>query len=103
MLVQGILDSASEINIKTSDCADSLDLKKEKKIFFPIGKISGSTQNAKTKVRTALSNFNRDVHWNIDMVSLPKITEFTFGTRFDISNLKILNNIQFANKTIYNS
>ncbi|GBM00358.1 hypothetical protein AVEN_179180-1 [Araneus ventricosus] len=55
--VRAILDSASEINIISSDCANFLGLKKEK-LFLPVSGICGSTQNASRKVATSLSNLN---------------------------------------------
>ncbi|GBN54390.1 hypothetical protein AVEN_30778-1 [Araneus ventricosus] len=98
--VRAILDSASEINIISSDCANFLGLKKEK-LFLPVSGICGSTQNASRKVTTSLSNLNGNYQWDIELMVLPKITDFSPATRLDVSNLKIPENIQLADETFY--
>ncbi|GBN49736.1 hypothetical protein AVEN_67689-1, partial [Araneus ventricosus] len=98
--VRAILDSASEINIISSDCANFLGLKKEK-LFLPVSGICGSTQNASRKVTTSLSNLNGNYQWVIELMVLPKITDFSPATRLDVSNLKIPENIQLADETFY--
>ncbi|GBN29577.1 hypothetical protein AVEN_119816-1 [Araneus ventricosus] len=98
--MRAILDSASEINIISSDCANFLGLKKEK-LFLPVSGICGSTQNASRKVTTSLSNLNGNYQWDIELMVLPKITDFSPATRLDVSDLKIPENIQLADETFY--
>ncbi|GBM52581.1 hypothetical protein AVEN_138545-1 [Araneus ventricosus] len=84
--LRAILDSASEINIISSACANFLGLKKEK-LFLSVGEICGSTQNACRRVTTSLSNLNGNYQWDIELMVLPKITDFSPATR---KYLKIL-------------
>ncbi|KFM74595.1 hypothetical protein X975_22117, partial [Stegodyphus mimosarum] len=98
--LRAILDSASESSFMTTRAADALGLKKEK-INVPISGLNDTPLNIKKKVSAYLSNESNDSHWEIDLLIVPNITNFTPSKRINVSNLYIPRKIKLADPLFF--
>ncbi|GBN95271.1 hypothetical protein AVEN_24285-1, partial [Araneus ventricosus] len=88
--VQGrvLLDCGSQSHFLTSQFASELGLSK-RKINAPISGLSGSTTNAKWIASTIVCNGNSSFSSLIDLLIVPKITDFVPSKVLDIGQLNI--------------
>ncbi|GBM92664.1 hypothetical protein AVEN_160709-1, partial [Araneus ventricosus] len=88
--VQGrvLLDCGSQSHFLTSQFASELGLSK-RKINVPISGLSGSTTNAKWIASTIICNGNSSFSSLIDLLIVPKITDFVPSKVLNITQLNI--------------
>ncbi|GFT72363.1 DUF1758 domain-containing protein [Nephila pilipes] len=96
----GILDSGSDSKIITTKAADLLGLQKQK-IFTPISGLNDCLLFMKNKVPTEISNQEDDEKCLIDLLALPKITDYLSSRKINLSNLNVPGNLKLANSTFH--
>ncbi|GFU44346.1 DUF1758 domain-containing protein [Nephila pilipes] len=96
----GILDSGSESNIITTKAVDLLGLQKQR-IHTPISGLNDCSLFVKNKVTTEISNQEGDEKWLIDLLVLPKITDYLPSRKINLSNLNIPDNLNLADSTFH--
>ena len=84
---RAVLDTGSQINLMTSECADIMGLKKEK--------ISYSL-TVKNKTKTIISNSEESFKRNAEFLVVQNITNFIPSTKLDTSKLKLPDCIKLA-------
>ncbi|XP_054709666.1 uncharacterized protein LOC129219330 [Uloborus diversus] len=98
--LRAILDCASESSFISVRAAEALGLKRER-INIPISGLNDSALNIKKKISAHLSNKGDDSHWEIDLLIVPKITDFTPSKKINIAHLNIPNDVCLADPAFY--
>ncbi|GBL88803.1 hypothetical protein AVEN_158925-1 [Araneus ventricosus] len=100
MPVRIILDSASEVNFITSDCAMSLGLKRNR-IRSSVSGINGLTQDIKYKTNAIISNKDDLFNESLKFIVVPKISPVTPSCNLDISRRFLLKHIKLADPSFH--
>ncbi|GFS84583.1 DUF1758 domain-containing protein [Nephila pilipes] len=95
-----ILDSGSESNIITTKAVDLLGSPKQKTHILISG-LNDCSLFVKNKVTTEISNQEGDEKWLIDLLVLPKITDYLPSRKINLSNLNIPDNLKLADSTFH--
>jgi hypothetical protein len=97
---RAILDSASQINLITSEFANMLNLKKEK-VYAPVSGINESVQTVKSRIYGTISNKNESFKEELEFLVIPKITDLTPSVPLNISNIHLPQCIQLADPEFF--
>ncbi|GBM57946.1 hypothetical protein AVEN_157354-1 [Araneus ventricosus] len=100
MPVRIILDSASEINFISSDCAMSLGLKRNR-IHSSVSGINGLAQDIKYETNAIISNKDNSFNESLKFMIVPKISSVTPSCNLDISKLSLPKHIKLADPSIH--
>ncbi|GBL95711.1 hypothetical protein AVEN_665-1 [Araneus ventricosus] len=100
MPVRIILDSASEINFISSDCAISLCLKRNR-IHSSVSGINGLAQDIKYETNAIISNKDNSFNESLKFMVVPKISSVTPSCNLDISKLSLPKNIKLADPSFH--
>ncbi|GBM22171.1 hypothetical protein AVEN_101949-1 [Araneus ventricosus] len=95
MPVRIILDSASEINFISSDCAISLGLKRNR-IHSSVSGINGLAQDIKYETNAIISNKDNSFNESFKFMVVPKISSVTPSCNLDVSKLSLQKHIKLA-------
>ncbi|GFR13291.1 uncharacterized protein TNCT_443031 [Trichonephila clavata] len=94
------LDSASQINLISSEFATFLKLKREK-IYAPVSGINESVQTVKSRVYGTISNKNENCNAELECLVIPKITDLTPSVELNISGIQLPQGIQLADPEFF--
>ncbi|GBN42622.1 hypothetical protein AVEN_91884-1 [Araneus ventricosus] len=100
MPVRIILDSASEINFISSDCAINLGLKKNR-IHSSVSGINGLAQDIKYETNAIISNKDNSFNESLKFMVVPKISSVTPSCNLDISKLSLPKHIKLADPSFH--
>ncbi|GBM48220.1 hypothetical protein AVEN_72491-1 [Araneus ventricosus] len=100
MPVRIILDSASEINFISSDCAISLGLKRNR-IHSSVSGINGLAQDIKYETNAIISNKDNSFNESLKFMVVPKISSVTPSCNLDISKLSLPKHIKLADPSFH--
>ncbi|GBN82445.1 hypothetical protein AVEN_15878-1 [Araneus ventricosus] len=100
MPVRIILDSASEINFISSDCAMSLGLKRNR-IHSSVSSINGLAQDIKYETNAIISNKDNSFNESLKFMVVPKISPVTPSCNLDISKLSLPKHIKLADPSFH--
>ncbi|GBO27443.1 hypothetical protein AVEN_221414-1 [Araneus ventricosus] len=100
MPVRIILDSASEINFISSDCAMSLGLKRNR-IHSSVSGINGIAQDIKYETNAIISNKDNSFNESLKFMVVPKISSVTPSCNLDISKLSLPKHIKLADPSFH--
>ncbi|GBO07564.1 hypothetical protein AVEN_122155-1 [Araneus ventricosus] len=100
MPVRIILDSASEINFISSDCAISLGLKRNQ-IHSSVSGINGLAQDIKYETNAIISNKDNSFNESLKFMVVPKISSVTPSCNLDISKLSLPKHIKLADPSFH--
>ncbi|GFQ83587.1 DUF1758 domain-containing protein [Trichonephila clavata] len=95
-----ILDSASQINLISSEFATLLKLKREK-IYAPVSGINESVQTVKSRVYGTIFNKNESFNAELEFLVIPKITGLTPSVALNISGIQLPQGIQLADPEFF--
>ncbi|GFQ86354.1 integrase catalytic domain-containing protein [Trichonephila clavata] len=95
-----ILDSASQINLISSEFATLLKLKREKN-YAPVSGINESVQTVKSRVYGTISNKNESFNAELEFLVIPKITDLTPSVALNISGIQLPQDIQLADAEFF--
>ncbi|GBM61372.1 hypothetical protein AVEN_120267-1, partial [Araneus ventricosus] len=100
MPVRIILDSASEINFISSDCAISLGLKRNR-IHSSVSGINGLSQDIKYETNAIISNKDNSFNESLKFMAVPKISSVTPSCNLDVSILSLPKHIKLADPSFH--
>ncbi|GBM37263.1 hypothetical protein AVEN_244946-1 [Araneus ventricosus] len=100
MPVRIILDSASEINFISSDCAMNLGLKRNR-IHSSVSGINGLAQDIKYETNVIISNKDNSFNESLKFMVVPKISSVTPSCSLDISKLSLPKHIKLADPSFH--
>ncbi|GBM25444.1 hypothetical protein AVEN_231697-1, partial [Araneus ventricosus] len=100
MPVRIILDSASEINFISSDCAMSLGLKGNR-IHSSVSGINGLAQDIKYETNAIISNKDNSFNESLKFMVVPKISSVTPSCNLDISKLSLPKHIKLEDPSFH--
>ncbi|GBL79508.1 hypothetical protein AVEN_92661-1 [Araneus ventricosus] len=100
MPVRIILDSASEINFISSDCAISLGLKRNR-IHSSVSGINGLAEDIKYETNAIISNKDNSFNESLKFMAVPKTSSVTPSCNLDISKLSLPKHIKLADPSFH--
>ncbi|GBM67651.1 hypothetical protein AVEN_221435-1 [Araneus ventricosus] len=100
MPVRIILDSASETNFISSDCAITLGLKRNR-IHSSVSGINGLAQDIKYETNATISNKDNSFNESLKFMVVPKISSVTPSCNLDISKLSLPKHIKLADPSFH--
>ncbi|GBN93769.1 hypothetical protein AVEN_62655-1 [Araneus ventricosus] len=99
-MFRAILDTPSQVNLMTSECANVLRLKKEKAIV-PVSGINGTVRAIKSKLKTIISNAENSFKDKIEFLVVSNIIDKPPSKTLDITNLELPQNVKLADKEFF--
>ncbi|GFT69743.1 DUF1758 domain-containing protein [Nephila pilipes] len=91
--MRAILDSGP--SFITTEAANALGLQKER-VIIPISVLNDFSFNIKSQIAFQLSNSDNDFNRNIELLVVPKITDFMSLISLNVSSLRISKGINLA-------
>ncbi|GBN18453.1 hypothetical protein AVEN_36534-1 [Araneus ventricosus] len=99
-MFRAILDTASQVNLMTSECANVLRLKKEKANVSVSG-INGTVRTIKSKLNAIISNSENSFKDKIEFLVVSNIIDRTPSRTLGITNLELPQNVKLADKEFF--
>ncbi|GBL73980.1 hypothetical protein AVEN_230906-1 [Araneus ventricosus] len=92
---RALLDTTSQVNLMSTECANILKLRKEK-AHVPVSGINGTVLTIKSKLKTTISNVENSFKEEIEFLVVSNINDRTPSKTLGISNLELSQDIKLA-------
>ncbi|GBN62923.1 hypothetical protein AVEN_233767-1 [Araneus ventricosus] len=99
-MFRALLDTESQVNLMTTECANVLKLRKEK-ANVPVSGTNGTVRTIKSKLKTIISNAEKSFKDKIEFLVVSNIIDRTTSNTLDITNLELPQNVKLADKEFF--